>query len=37
MSNFSFSVSKAEANVIRLKRKPGEPHLGYCGLAGAPR
>ena len=22
--------------VIRLKRKPGEPKLGYCGLAGAP-
>jgi hypothetical protein len=20
--------------VIRLKRKPGEPKLGYCGLAG---
>ena len=22
--------------VVRLKRKPGEPKLGYCGLAGAP-
>lgn len=23
--------------VIRLKRKPGEPRLGFCGMAGAPR
>jgi len=23
--------------VIRLKRKPGEPKLGYCGLAGSPQ
>lgn len=22
--------------VLRLKRKPGEPKLGYCGLAGPP-
>lgn len=22
--------------VLRLKRKPGEPKLGYCGLAGQP-
>lgn len=23
--------------VVRLKRKPGEPRLGYCGLAGVPQ
>ena len=23
--------------LVRLKRKPGEPALGFCGLAGAPQ
>lgn len=23
--------------VLRLKRKPGQTRLGFCGLAGAPR